>query len=75
MAVTGVMPRGLFRGEIVHTGLTELIEVETMHERKAKMAELADALLHYQADMERLKSYLKQYVGHKLVYIISQLVY
>ena len=73
--VTGVMPRGLFRGEIVHTGLTELIEVETMHERKAKMAELADAFIALPADMERLKSYLKQYVGHKLVYIISQLVY
>ncbi|WP_229200876.1 TIGR00730 family Rossman fold protein [Bacillus albus] len=43
--VTGVMPRGLFRGEIVHTGLTELIEVETMHERKAKMAELGDAFI------------------------------
>ena len=24
--VTGVMPRGLFRGEIVHTGLTELVK-------------------------------------------------
>lgn len=43
--VTGVMPRGLFRGEIVHEGLTELIEVATMHERKAKMAELADAFI------------------------------
>nr|WP_277818752.1 TIGR00730 family Rossman fold protein [Bacillus sp. TL12] len=43
--VTGVMPRGLFRGEIVHEGLTELIEVETMHERKAKMGELADAFI------------------------------
>ncbi|WP_369903433.1 TIGR00730 family Rossman fold protein [Bacillus manliponensis] len=43
--VTGVMPRGLFRGEIVHEGLTELIEVETMHERKAKMVELADAFI------------------------------
>ncbi|MGH1142260.1 TIGR00730 family Rossman fold protein [Bacillus pseudomycoides] len=43
--VTGVMPRGLFRGEIVHKGLTELIEVETMHERKAKMGELADAFI------------------------------
>ena len=29
----------------MHTGLTELIEVETMHERKAKMAELADAFI------------------------------
>ncbi|WP_020062880.1 TIGR00730 family Rossman fold protein [Bacillus sp. 123MFChir2] len=43
--VTGVMPRGLFRGEIVHHSLTELIEVETMHERKAKMSELADAFI------------------------------
>ncbi|MDM5157166.1 TIGR00730 family Rossman fold protein [Bacillus sp. DX1.1] len=43
--VTGVMPRGLFRGEIVHEGLTELIEVETMHERKAKMSELSDAFI------------------------------
>lgn len=43
--VTGVMPRGLFRGEIVHQDLTELIEVETMHERKAKMSELADAFI------------------------------
>ena len=43
--VTGIMPRGLFRGEIVHHGLTELIEVETMHERKSKMSELADAFI------------------------------
>ena len=57
--VTGVMPRGLFRGEIVHTGLTELIEVETMHERKAKMAELSDAFIALPGDTERLKSYLK----------------
>lgn len=73
--VTGVMPRGLFRGEIVHTGLTELIEVETMHERKAKWQSLRMLLSRFQADTERLKNYLKLYVGHKLVYIISRLVY
>lgn len=43
--VIGVMPRSLFRGEIVHQGLTELIEVETMHERKAKMSALADGFI------------------------------
>jgi uncharacterized protein (TIGR00730 family) len=43
--VTGVMPRGLFKGEIVHTDLTELIEVDTMHQRKAAMAELADGFI------------------------------
>ncbi|MFW5433986.1 TIGR00730 family Rossman fold protein [Paenibacillus apiarius] len=43
--VTGVMPRGLFRGEIVHTQLTELIEVKDMRERKATMSDLADAFI------------------------------
>lgn len=41
----GVMPTGLFQGEIVHHGLTELYEVSTMHERKAKMYEMADAFI------------------------------
>ncbi|MCK9905733.1 TIGR00730 family Rossman fold protein, partial [Frankia sp. Cpl3] len=41
----GVMPTGLFRGELVHAGLTELHEVAGMHERKAKMHELADAFI------------------------------
>lgn len=41
----GVMPSGLFRGEIVHTGLTELHEVGTMHERKAKMNDLSDGFI------------------------------
>ncbi|KQY87511.1 LOG family protein YvdD [Paenibacillus sp. Root52] len=43
--VIGVMPTGLFRGEIVHGGLTQLIEVGTMHERKATMAELSDGFI------------------------------
>ncbi|MBY0087642.1 TIGR00730 family Rossman fold protein [Brevibacillus sp. M2.1A] len=41
----GVMPTGLFRGEIVHKGLTELHEVLTMHERKAKMIDLSDGFI------------------------------
>lgn len=43
--VIGVMPKGLFRGEVVHQELTELIEVTGMHERKAKMSELADGFI------------------------------
>lgn len=34
-----------FTGEIVHQQLTELIEVSGMHERKAKMSELADGFI------------------------------
>jgi hypothetical protein len=43
--VIGVIPKGLFRREIGHTGLTELIEVGSMHERKQKMFELSDAFV------------------------------
>jgi uncharacterized protein (TIGR00730 family) len=45
--VTGVIPRFLHVKEVAHSGLTELITVETMHERKAlieKMCEGAMAL-------------------------------
>ncbi len=43
--VIGVIPTGLFRREIGHQQLTELIEVGSMHERKQKMFELADAFV------------------------------
>ncbi len=39
----GVMPRSLVEREIAHQGLTKLHIVETMHERKQLMADLADA--------------------------------
>lgn len=41
----GVMPTGLFRGEMVHKSLTTLYKVNNMHERKAKMGELSDAFI------------------------------
>ncbi|TBL81010.1 TIGR00730 family Rossman fold protein [Paenibacillus thalictri] len=43
--VIGVLPYFLQNREIAHQGLTELIIVDSMHERKAKMAELADAFI------------------------------
>jgi len=43
--VVGIMPKGLVEREIQHTGLTELHIVDTMHERKAMMAALADAFI------------------------------
>jgi uncharacterized protein (TIGR00730 family) len=43
--VVGVIPVGLFSREVGHTGLTELHEVATMHERKALMYDLADAFV------------------------------
>jgi len=43
--VSGVAPRRLLEREVVHRHLTHLHVVESMHERKAKMAELADAFI------------------------------
>lgn len=43
--VIGVMPRLLAERELAHRQLTELYIVETMHERKAKMAELSDGFI------------------------------
>jgi uncharacterized protein (TIGR00730 family) len=43
--VIGVLPSVLEGREIAHEGLTALELVPTMHERKARMAELADAFL------------------------------
>lgn len=41
----GVIPESLVSLEVAHPGLTELHTVAGMHERKAKMTELADAFL------------------------------
>jgi uncharacterized protein (TIGR00730 family) len=43
--VFGIIPKALVNLEVAHTGVTELQTVETMHERKAQMTELADAFL------------------------------
>ncbi len=43
--VIGVMPQALFEKELRHTRLTEFEVVDTMHTRKARMIELADAMI------------------------------
>jgi len=43
--VIGVIPRALADREIAHTGLTRLQVVDSMHTRKAMMAELSDAFI------------------------------
>lgn len=43
--VIGVLPNFLRSKEIAHLGLTELILVESMHERKTKMNDLCDGVI------------------------------
>ena len=43
--VTGVIPRFMIEQGWHHTGLTQLVETETMHERKHLMAEMSDGII------------------------------
>jgi len=43
--VVGVIPRSLFRKEVAIENATELLVVETMHQRKALMADRADGFI------------------------------
>jgi uncharacterized protein (TIGR00730 family) len=43
--VIGVIPKQLLERELAHTGITQLHVVQTMHQRKALMAEYADGFI------------------------------
>jgi uncharacterized protein (TIGR00730 family) len=43
--VEGVIPRGLVDREVAHLGLTELVVVDNMHQRKAEMYRRADGFI------------------------------
>jgi uncharacterized protein (TIGR00730 family) len=43
--VIGIIPDFLLKREVGHRGITSLEVVETMHERKKRMADLADAFI------------------------------
>lgn len=43
--VIGVIPRSLATKEVAHSALSDLFVVDSMHERKAKMADLSDGFV------------------------------
>ena len=43
--VAGVIPQSMVDREVAHDGLTELVVVDSMHERKLAMSDRADAFL------------------------------
>ena len=57
--VIGVLPAILKDREIAHPGLTELHYVDTMHERKARMADRADAFLALPGGFGTLDEFLE----------------
>jgi uncharacterized protein (TIGR00730 family) len=64
--VIGVMPQALIDREIGHPGLTELKVVHSMHERKARMAELADAFVAVPGGIGTLEELVEVYTWSQL---------
>jgi len=59
--VVGVIPRDLFDREVPHRGVTRLVEVDSMHARKARMAELADAFVALPGGIGTLEELIEVY--------------
>jgi uncharacterized protein (TIGR00730 family) len=62
----GVMPQALIDREIGHPNLTELKVVHSMHERKALMAELADAFVAVPGGIGTLEELIEVYTWSQL---------
>lgn len=64
--VVGVIPRSLHERELTHAGVSELHVVETMHERKALMAERSDAFLALPGGAGTLEEVAEQWTWAQL---------
>lgn len=64
--VVGVLPRHLAGREVGHERLTRLELVDTMHERKARMAELADAFVAIPGGIGTLDELMEVWTWHHL---------
>jgi uncharacterized protein (TIGR00730 family) len=62
----GVMPQALIDREIGHPGLTRLEVVDSMHERKARMAQLADAFVAVPGGIGTLEELIEVYTWSQL---------
>jgi hypothetical protein len=66
--VYGVIPQALVDIEDAHPSVTELHVVETMHERKARMTELADAFLALPGGIGTLDEFFEAWSWNALGY-------
>ena len=64
--VIGIMPKHLSKLELAHSSLSELHLVESMHERKKKMADLADAYVAMPGGCGTLDEVLEVFAGAQI---------
>lgn len=66
--IVGVMPQVLVAREIAHTGLTELILTQDMHERKAIMAKLSDVFVVLPGGTGTFEEFFEQWTWAQIGY-------
>ena len=66
--VIGVIPQALASKEVAHWGLTDLRIVESMHERKALMAELSDAFIALPGGIGTMEEFFEVWTWSQLGY-------
>lgn len=71
----GVIPRALVEDERAHTGLTEQHIVDTMHQRKALLFELADGFIVAPGGFGTLEEAFEQLTGRQLRYHSKPIVF
>ncbi len=64
--VVGVIPAHLWELELGHTGVTEMHVVASMHERKARMAELGDAFLALPGGIDTMEEFFEVWTWGQL---------
>jgi uncharacterized protein (TIGR00730 family) len=64
--VIGVVPHALVEKNVAHESLTELHVVSSMHERKAMMAELADAFIAMPGGLGTLEEFFEMWTWAQL---------
>ena len=64
--VIGVMPDFLDKKEVTHRKLSELIIVESMHERKAKMSDLSDGFIALPGGPGTLEEFFEMFTWAQL---------
>jgi uncharacterized protein (TIGR00730 family) len=64
--VIGVMPHALVQREVAHHGLTALQVVDSMHERKAMIADLADAFITMPGGIGTLEEFFETWTWAQL---------
>ena len=71
--VIGVVPSALVEKNVAHESLTKLHVVSSMHERKAMMAELADAFIAMPGGLGTLEEFFEMWTWAHLGFRVEEM--